>query len=60
MEARVLKIMFGLLLLLGATPAWAATFVPGPEIGANIPVLAVVGGIALIAGATIFFRRQRK
>jgi len=52
------KILLGLSVVLASSPAWA-TAAPGPEIGAGIPMLALIGGVALIAGAAVFLKRLR-
>ncbi len=57
------KIVFGLSLILASSAAWASGDMgagPGPEIGAGIPTLALIVGAALIAGAAVFLKRQRK
>jgi hypothetical protein len=53
------KILLGLSVILASSPAWAIG-VPGPEIGAGIPTLALIGGAALIVGAGVFLKRLRQ
>ena len=53
------KIVLGLWLILASSPVWAWAG-PGPEIGAGIPTLALILGVALIAGAAVFIKQLRK